>query len=190
MKSPPLIQRLIPILHEDASFLAVDKPAGVDVGGLPHETTAGLTELVAALHGRNETLHPGNRPSRFESGVLLFGKDSAAAVRIRTALKSFRLEREYVAVVNGRMKTPTMAVAADRGLSEEKVQKGGRGVGRARGGMAPLTPLPPPSAPSFDRLDCASWGTVFTTDPHARRRMKIPVYTLPACGCNCPAKRS
>src|SRR3989304_6364098 len=131
MKSPPLIQRLIPILHEDASFLAVDKPAGVDVGGLPHETTAGLTELVAALHGRNETLHPGNRPSRFESGVLLFGKDSAAAVRIRTALKSFRLEREYVAVVNGRMKTPTMAVAADRGLSGEKVQKGRRGGGRA-----------------------------------------------------------
>ena len=132
MKPPSLIQRLMPILHEDASFLAVDKPAGVDVGGLPHETTAGLTELVAALRGRNETLHPVNRLSRFESGVLLFGKDSAAAVRIRTALKSFRLEQEYVAVVNGRMKTTTIVVRSDRGSSEEKLDKGRRAARRQR----------------------------------------------------------
>ena len=47
MKSPPLIQRLIPILHEDASFLAVDKPARVDAGGLRHETTARVSPSLS-----------------------------------------------------------------------------------------------------------------------------------------------
>ena len=108
MTSPPLIQRLIPILYEDEHLLAIGKPAGVDVGGLPNEHATGLVELVKTLRGRNETLHPANRLSRFESGVLLLGKNPGAAVRIRTMLKSFRLEQEYVAVVNGPMNKPML----------------------------------------------------------------------------------
>ena len=126
MTSPPLIQRLIPILYEDEHLLAIGKPAGVDVGGLPNEQATGLVELVKTLRGRNETLHPANRLSRFESGVLLLGKNPGAAARIRTMLKSFRLEQEYVAVVNGPMNKPMLFLDSKRGSAEEKVAKGKR----------------------------------------------------------------
>jgi len=127
MKPPPLIQRLIPILYEDEQFLAIGKPAGVDVGGLPDEQATGLVELVMTLRGRNETLHPINRLSRFESGVLLLGKNPGAAARIRTMLKSFRMEQEYVAVVNGRMNKPMLILDSRRDSEEKKkVEKGRR----------------------------------------------------------------
>jgi hypothetical protein len=64
MKTPALIQRLVPRLHEDACFLVVDKPAGIDVGGLPKEGAAGLIELLAEL--RLHSALPS--PSRAEHG--------------------------------------------------------------------------------------------------------------------------
>ena len=96
MTAHSLLNKLIPTLYEDDRLLAVGKPAGIDVGGLPHETATGLAELLATLRGRNETLHPVNRLSRFESGILLLGKGADGALRIRAALKSSRLEQEYV----------------------------------------------------------------------------------------------
>jgi len=126
MNAHPLLHKLIPILYEDEQLLAIGKPAGVDVGGLPNEQATGLVELVKACRGRNETLHPANRLSRFESGVLLLGKNPGAAARIRTMLKSFRLEQEYVAVVNGRMNKPMLILDSRRGSIEEKIGKGRR----------------------------------------------------------------
>ncbi|MEK7731250.1 MAG: pseudouridine synthase, partial [Planctomycetota bacterium] len=126
MNAHPLLQKLIPILYEDEHFLAIGKPAGVDVGGLPNERGTGLVELVQTLRGRNETLHPANRLSRFESGVLLLGKNPGAAARIRTMLKSFRLDQEYVAVVNGRMNKAMLFLDSRRDPAEKKVAKGKR----------------------------------------------------------------
>ncbi len=126
MKAHPLFAKLIPILYEDESFLALGKPAGVDVGGAPSGQADGLIELVKTIRPRNETLHPTNRLSRFESGVLLLGKNPGAAARIRTMLKSLRLQQEYVAVVIGRMKKPTLVFASDGGSSGAKTGKGKR----------------------------------------------------------------
>ncbi|MGH8595741.1 MAG: pseudouridine synthase, partial [Gammaproteobacteria bacterium] len=114
-----LLQKLIPILYEDEQLLAIGKPAGVDVGGLPNEDAIGLVEIVKTLRGRNETLSPANRLSRFESGVLLLGKNPGSAARFRSMHKSLRLEQEYVAVVNGRMNKPTLLLDSQRGSPSE-----------------------------------------------------------------------
>jgi len=126
MNAHPLLQKLIPILYEDEHLIAIDKPAGVDLGGLPNDQGTSLVELVKTLRGRNETLHPANRLSRFESGVLLLGKNPGAAARIRTMLKSFRLEQEYVAVVSGQMNKPMLMLDSRRDSREKKVAKGKR----------------------------------------------------------------
>ncbi len=128
MNVHPLLQKLIPVLFEDEQILAIGKPAGVDVGGLPNEDAIGLVEIVRNLRGRNEPLSPINRLSRFESGVLLLGKTPGVAARIRGMLKSFRLEQEYVAVVNGRMKTPTLQLDSQRGPFAKKLEKRKRPV--------------------------------------------------------------
>lgn len=174
MKTHPLLQKLIPILYEDEHLLAIGKPAGVDVGGLPNEEATGLVELVKTLRGRNETLHPANRLSRFESGVLLLGKNPGAAARIRTLVKSFRIEQEYVAVVNGRMNKPMLVLDSRRGSTEEKIAKGRRSTRRPRMAKRPAPSAAPAIRTVLRRLEQGDHRTLIrceTTAPttHALR---------------------
>lgn len=161
MNIHPLLQKLIPILYEDEQLLAISKPAGVDVGGLPNEDAIGLVEIVKTLRGRNETLHPANRLSRFESGVLLLGKTPSAAARIRTMLKSFRLEQEYVAVVNGRMNKPTLLLDSRSESEGKKLAKGRRPV------------RPPSTASRPARLAAPAIRTVLRRIEQAEHRTLI-----------------
>jgi len=230
MNVHPLLHKLIPILYEDEQFIAISKPAGVDVGGLPHEIMTspgsvsepplpgrervgvrvdaaritphptyvetdrsllgrvpplkgrgvleqGLVELVQALRGRNETLHPANRLSRFESGVLLLGKNPAAAVRIRTMLKSFRLEQEYVAVVSGRMNKPMLVLDSRRGSPSEPrtlVRADRRTIRRPRTAKRPAPSAAPAIRTVLRRIEQGEHRTLVrceTTSPttHALR---------------------
>lgn len=177
MNVHPLLQKLIPILYEDEQLLAIGKPAGVDVGGLPNEQATGLVELVKTLRGRNETLYPANRLSRFESGVLLLGKNPGAAARIRTMLKSFRLEQEYVAVVNGRMNKPMLILDSRRGSPSEPrtlVRADRRTVRRPRTAKRPAPSAAPAIRTVLRRIEQGEHRTMIrceTTVPttHALR---------------------
>ncbi|MCH9035684.1 MAG: hypothetical protein IID42_14500, partial [Planctomycetes bacterium] len=64
MKSTRLVDKLIPVLFEDKSLLAVSKPAGVDVGASAEGSTNGVAEILTSLKGRSGILHPVNRLSR------------------------------------------------------------------------------------------------------------------------------
>ena len=66
-----LFNKLVPTLHEDDQVIAVAKPVGVDVGGSPGSRSPGLAGLLAQVRGLGETLHPINRLSRDESGIVL-----------------------------------------------------------------------------------------------------------------------
>lgn len=126
MKTPALVRRLIPVVHEDDLLLAVHKPAGLDTTTPPGGRAEGAVEIVAALRGRGETLRPINRLSRYESGILLLAKDPATAQFVRTGLRTGAVQQEYVAVVHGRPARPHLVVGAEHGRSR------GRGAGRAR----------------------------------------------------------
>lgn len=95
-------KNLVTVLHEDDRLLAVAKPAGVDVGGLEKQSVSGVVELLAQFRDRQESFHPVNRLSRYESGVLILGKTALAAAQLRLELKNHRFEQEYVAVVVGK----------------------------------------------------------------------------------------
>lgn len=105
---PPrnIVQSLLPRLFEDDQFLAVEKPAGLDVGG--QEDQHGVVEILAGMRGKREEFFVVNRLSRYESGVLLLARTKEAADFVRAALKAGRVDQEYVAVVIGKMKDRRM----------------------------------------------------------------------------------
>lgn len=103
-----MIQTLLPRLFEDEYFLAVEKPAGLDVGGQEEQT--GVIEILAGMRGKREVFFVVNRLSRYESGVLLLAKTKAAADFVRSGLRAEKVDQEFVAVVIGRMKDRRMVV--------------------------------------------------------------------------------
>lgn len=119
MNTKSLIETLLPILYEDDHLLAIAKPAGVDVGATG-QSSVGLVDILAEIRGHGETLRPANRLSRYESGVLLLGKESTIVERIRGAIRSARVSQEYIALVLGRMAKPRLVIAAEGGTSQRR----------------------------------------------------------------------
>jgi 23S rRNA pseudouridine1911/1915/1917 synthase len=88
---------------EDEYLMVVDKPAGVVV-----HPAAGhrATTLVEALAARTEgAWHPYvvHRLDRDTSGLMLVAKSETVQARLRKLIKSREVEREYIALVKGRL---------------------------------------------------------------------------------------
>jgi len=100
------------ILYEDATLIAVDKPAGMPavalrgedrgtaanflLGRAPETATAGRTPLEAGLVHRLDT------PT---SGVLLAARTAAAWLAVREQFRTRRVGKRYVALVEGAVTT-------------------------------------------------------------------------------------
>ena len=146
MKSTQLVDQLIPILFEDKSLLAISKPAGVDVGGSAEGTSNGVAEILASLKGRGATLHPVNRLSRYESGVVLFAKNEPMACKIRAALKSHRIVQQFDVLVRGVPKRQVTSIDSSHGTSQGRrptnpkgyFRRGGPETPRGKGNAPPL----------------------------------------------------
>jgi len=122
---PPAAQLKIPIIYEDNSILAVDKPAGVATHGFSGRDGATLANFLAAH--RPEVLHFGK--SRWEpglvhrldietSGVVLIAKTQAAFDSLREQFRRREVKKIYLALVWGRpldYGTIELTLAHDRG---------------------------------------------------------------------------
>jgi len=96
----PEVPRHFDVLHEDASVLVIDKPAG-----LPMHTTAKFwrNTLTALLRERypNEQMEVAHRIDRETSGVLLVARGSEAASFLTQAFARRAVEKTYLALVKG-----------------------------------------------------------------------------------------
>jgi len=120
MNPQMLLNKLVPTLYEDDCLLAVVKPAGVDVGGGRSQSATGLLDTLAEVRDRGEKLEPASRLSRYESGVLLVGKEPGIVRHIRAELRTTQIMHEYVAVVLGSMREPSLTIGGGRGASRGK----------------------------------------------------------------------
>lgn len=102
---PELVEPL-PILHEDAALLAIDKPSGMP----SHPTFARklgtalqVAEAMLRRHagGAKVPLWPLHRLDTATSGVLLFAKTQAAARAVNQNFARRRVAKRYVALVAG-----------------------------------------------------------------------------------------
>jgi 23S rRNA pseudouridine1911/1915/1917 synthase len=110
------------VRYEDERLLVVAKPAGLVVHPAPGHPTG---TLVNALLGRPGTglsaaggaERPGivHRLDKDTSGLLLVAKDDAAHLALSRDLAAHRVERRYLALVQGRLPTPAGTVDAPVG---------------------------------------------------------------------------
>jgi len=93
------------IAYEDDHLLVVDKPAGVVVHPAPGHPTGTLVEALAGrAAGGEESWRPGivHRLDRDTSGLLVVAKSDEVHRALQEQLRARELEREYLALVEGR----------------------------------------------------------------------------------------
>ncbi|MEP6702171.1 MAG: RluA family pseudouridine synthase [Betaproteobacteria bacterium] len=90
-----------PILFEDESLLAIDKPAGVAVHG-GSGIAFGVIEQLRAARENLPFLELVHRLDRDTSGVLLLAKKRAALVAMHALLRDGDTDKRYLTLVRGR----------------------------------------------------------------------------------------
>ena len=107
------------IAYRDEHLLVVDKPAGVVVhpsAGHAHGTLVhGL--LSQAIAGGEEPGRPGivHRLDRDTSGLLVVARSEEAHAALQEAIRDRRVERRYLALVRGRVRSRTGRIEAPVG---------------------------------------------------------------------------
>jgi tRNA pseudouridine65 synthase len=88
------------ILFEDDDLIAIDKPPGILVHPTRiSEDTITILPLLRDQIGRR--VYPVHRLDRGTSGVLVFGKNRAAAASLSALFRSRQVEKQYQAVIRG-----------------------------------------------------------------------------------------
>ena len=91
----------LPLLHDDAAIVAIDKPAGLLVHRSAldaHETRSAADLLRTQLGAPVWLLH---RLDKATSGVLAFARSAAIASTLGEAFESGRVRKRYLALVRG-----------------------------------------------------------------------------------------
>lgn len=97
---PPAAPLALPILYEDAHYMAVNKPAGLAVhggSGIAH----GVIERLRARHPPQPFLELAHRLDRDTSGILLLAKKRAALAAIQSQWRDHRVAKHYTALSFG-----------------------------------------------------------------------------------------
>lgn len=93
------------VVHEDAHLLVVDKPAGVVVHpGAGHRGPTLAGALVGRAAGGPDPERPGivHRLDRDTSGLLVVARSDEAHGALQAMIRAREVEREYLALVEGR----------------------------------------------------------------------------------------
>jgi 23S rRNA pseudouridine955/2504/2580 synthase len=126
----------LPIVHEDASLLVVDKPSGVAVHG-GSGVSYGVIESLRAERPQAKMLELAHRLDRDTSGLLVVAKKRSALVELHRMLRDGEVEKIYVAVVKG---VPAKKAFDIREALHKYVNaKGERRVAVKEGGMEAAT---------------------------------------------------
>ena len=118
------------IVYEDDSLLVVNKPRGMVVHPAPGNYEGTLVNALLwhcgdSLSGINGKIRPGivHRIDKDTSGLLLVAKTDEAHVSLSEQIKAHSLDREYNAVVHGRLKESEGVVDAPIGRSSADRKK-------------------------------------------------------------------
>jgi 23S rRNA pseudouridine955/2504/2580 synthase len=126
----------LPIVHEDASLLVIDKPSGVAVHG-GSGVSYGVIESLRAARPEAKMLELAHRLDRDTSGLLIVAKKRGALVELHRMLRDGELEKVYVALVKG--VPPGKHFDIKDALHKYVNAKGERRVAVKEGGMEAVT---------------------------------------------------
>src|SRR5512138_1575963 len=131
-KGPVAKPAEFPVVHEDASILVVDKPAGVAVHG-GSGVSFGVIESLRAARPKAKLLELAHRLDRDTSGLLIVAKKRSALVELHRMLREGEVEKVYTTVVKGSPSEPAFEISeplhkyvTDSGERRVSVREGGR----------------------------------------------------------------
>lgn len=109
---------MLNIIHEDDELLVVNKPAGLVCHPVKNGERSGLIGR-ARLHLKNAAPpHLVNRLDRETSGVVLIAKNSGVAGQLGKILENRAVQKEYLAIVHGRVAAEQGTIDAPLGRDE------------------------------------------------------------------------
>ncbi len=105
------------IVYEDAHLLVVDKPAGLVVHPARGHREGTLSQLLAGVAAGGEPERAGivHRLDRDTSGLLVVARSEEAHRLLQRAIGERRIEREYLALVEGRPRARSGTIEAPIG---------------------------------------------------------------------------
>ena len=135
------------VVHRDEWLAVVDKPPGLIVHAAPGHRGETLVDLLAGLLGGGEPERAGivHRLDRDTSGLLVVARGEDAHRRLAEMIKARRVERRYLALVEGRPSARTGTIDAPLGRdprAPERRSVRGRGARDARTHFEVLESLP------------------------------------------------
>ena len=101
------VGEMVPVLYEDDSILMVDKPSGMPTHPSHGHLNDSLANTVAGYYrnsGRRFVFRVISRLDRLTSGVVPIAKDHLSAARLGNTITRGGMEKQYVAIVQGKMK--------------------------------------------------------------------------------------
>jgi 23S rRNA pseudouridine1911/1915/1917 synthase len=125
------------IVHQDEHLIVIDKGAGLVVHpGRGHREDT-LSQILAPLTAGGEPERAGivHRLDRDTSGLMVVARSEEAHRRLQSALSARRIEREYLALVEGRPPSRTGTIEAPVGRDPRvrtRMAVGGAGARDAR----------------------------------------------------------
>ncbi len=143
LAQPPL--RIVPphsaaleqaVVFEDDFLLALNKPSGLAVHG-GSGVSFGVVEQLRAQRPQARFLELVHRLDRDTSGVLLLAKQRSALLALHTQLRAGRVQKIYLALVNGKWRNPKQNVRLS--LSKYALASGERRVAVNAAGQAAHT---------------------------------------------------
>lgn len=99
-RETPVFSELPKVLHDDARFLVVSKPASIPVHPCGNFKENSLLNILERCLG-HANLRSVHRLDRQTSGIVFFAKDETCSNEFREALISNQVQKTYVARVQG-----------------------------------------------------------------------------------------
>ncbi len=99
----------IPIIYEDRHLLVINKPVPLTVHPAHKGQQNTLVNALIFMDKKLSSIHPlrpgiVHRLDKETSGIMLIAKTNAAHLKLTEEFKNRRVEKEYIAVIHGRLK--------------------------------------------------------------------------------------
>ena len=114
------------VVYEDAALAVIEKPAGLVVHRAPSHRGPTLVDLLGdRLAGGEDAGRPGivHRLDKGTSGLLVVARDERAHRQLQAMVKRRELERIYLALASGRLRSRTGTIDAPVGRSARQRQR-------------------------------------------------------------------
>jgi 23S rRNA pseudouridine1911/1915/1917 synthase len=115
----PAVVPDLPILYEDSSLVAIDKPAGLAVHGAPGHAGPTVAAWFVARYPAEAAAFDAERPGivhrldKDTTGVLLLAKTPAAQAALSRAFEARTTSKTYIAICDGVPERPRAVIDAD-----------------------------------------------------------------------------